>query len=452
VLKVHLFGGVRLQSDDGREVAPQGVHAQRLLAYLALNAGRRVSKAEIALDLWGKSEDPSDRRMGLNRVAHELRRIEDAAGASVLAPYLRRGRGWLLLGGAGEGEPLWVDALEFDRRLAQGEPRQALGYAERGELLSGVGPEVGEAQRPGRRGAEWVRARQRDYAVRVSDAFARVTEEAREQGRLEDALDTARRWLHRGPGEEALLAVIEILVQAGREHAAVEEQERFTYMHPQRPCPAAGRRAQQLRSELTVRRSPAGDRGARHGNETPRAFQAQAGEAPESDEAFARHASSSRSPLAGAAGPNEQPTDGAAPAAAADEREQGLTPRGQDQRPTGQAATVTARRPRTRRVDRWRRVLPAAVIGLGLALALALGKDGSGSPPTGRRTVCAKDLYLRDSPGPRRGGEPELERGETIEVDRYVKGPEGPHMYAHGTAQGRDAQGEGWVGEKYLCP
>lgn len=142
-----------------------------------------------------------------------------------------------------------------------------------------------------------------------------------------------------------------------------------------------------------------------------------------------------------------------AAAAAADEREKGSTVRrAEDQRATSDAAIATDVRPSKPRVPRrWGAVLVAAALGLALAVTLVLWIGEDSSPPTGQRTVCARDLILRDSPGQAMGGEPELLRGETIEIDRFEEGPEGPYMYAHGTSRGREARGEGWVTEKYLC-
>jgi len=142
-----------------------------------------------------------------------------------------------------------------------------------------------------------------------------------------------------------------------------------------------------------------------------------------------------------------------AAAAAADEREKGpAVRRDEDHSATRDAAIAVEVRPaKLRAARRWGALFVAAALGLALAVTLVMWNREDSSPASGQRTVCARDLILRDAPGPTRGGDPRLYRGETIEIDRFAEGPEGPHMYAHGTSQGREARGEGWVTEKYLC-
>lgn len=119
------------------------------------------------------------------------------------------------------------------------------------------------------------------------------------------------------------------------------------------------------------------------------------------------------------------------------------------------AAAMTAPaipRPAPRRARRF--VVP------GLALAafavllvvgvLLLTGRGEAGPPTGARRVCARDLLVRPGPMPV-GSEsgPHLAQGQRFVVDRYARGAESPHEYAHGhAARVRD----GWVLSRFLCP
>ncbi len=108
---------------------------------------------------------------------------------------------------------------------------------------------------------------------------------------------------------------------------------------------------------------------------------------------------------------------------------------------------------RTRPRSRWWFGAAALAGALGaLAAALVLvGEKGGDDPPTGTRTVCAQDLILRGTPGEAAGGEPELVKGETFDVERHAEGSEGAYTYAGGVAHGRVARGEGWVMTRYLC-
>lgn len=78
-------------------------------------------------------------------------------------------------------------------------------------------------------------------------------------------------------------------------------------------------------------------------------------------------------------------------------------------------------------------------------------QEAQDSPPLGRREVCAQDLTVRRQPSAG-GVSGTLYRGETVEVDRYEAGPDGPYTYAHGLAKGRAVSGAGWVVSKFLGP
>jgi DNA-binding beta-propeller fold protein YncE/DNA-binding SARP family transcriptional activator len=214
LLRIWLFGGVSFQVDEGERIAPPSTTAQRVLAYLALNAGNAVDRTDAARKIWGVGGDQS-----FTKALGNLRRDFDAAGA---ASYLesiegRRGRpGTIRL----RDDELWVDAVEFEKLWRQDQPEKALELA-RGEFLSGL-----------KDAGEWLNARRIRFTQRVANAHGLVARQLWEKGKRDAAIDHAERRCEAVP-EDAIAHrdLMRYLARAGRAPAAIEVGENFLREH-----------------------------------------------------------------------------------------------------------------------------------------------------------------------------------------------------------------------------
>ncbi|MDX1395601.1 MAG: BTAD domain-containing putative transcriptional regulator [Gemmatimonadota bacterium] len=130
MVEFHTLGTVSLDaSEPGRDCASVLAQPKRtaLLAYLALARPRGLHSRDAVLSLFWPESSERQARKSLNQALYFLRR--------------RLGRNVVISEGGrvGAGSGLWCDALEFDRRLEQGEPKEALELY-RGEFLPAFFP------------------------------------------------------------------------------------------------------------------------------------------------------------------------------------------------------------------------------------------------------------------------------------------------------------------------
>ena len=130
-MDVRVLGSVEA-SVDGRLLALGGGKPRALLAMLALNAGSSVSAARLTDGLWGE-QPPATASKLVQVYVSQLRKALAASGDG--AEIVTRRHGYELRVGAGT-----VDAERFERLLAQGAAREALGLW-RGPPLDDVADE-----------------------------------------------------------------------------------------------------------------------------------------------------------------------------------------------------------------------------------------------------------------------------------------------------------------------
>jgi DNA-binding SARP family transcriptional activator len=130
-MDVRVLGPVEA-SVNGRPIALGGGKPRALLALLALNAGSAVSPARLIEGLWGE-QPPATASKLVQVYVSQLRKALAASGDG--AEIVTRRHGYELRVGAGT-----VDAERFERLLARGAPREALGLW-RGPPLDDVADE-----------------------------------------------------------------------------------------------------------------------------------------------------------------------------------------------------------------------------------------------------------------------------------------------------------------------
>src|ERR671914_1539310 len=130
-MQIHLLGPVEVVGDHG-PVALGGPKPRALLAMLALEAGSTVSAEHLVDGLWG-DDPPATANKLVQLYVSQLRKALAASGEHGL--IATRGGGYELRVGRDH-----VDAARFERLLAQGAAREALGLW-RGPALADVAKE-----------------------------------------------------------------------------------------------------------------------------------------------------------------------------------------------------------------------------------------------------------------------------------------------------------------------
>jgi predicted ATPase/DNA-binding SARP family transcriptional activator len=119
-----LLGPLRLETEDGRDVAVGGARLRMLLARLALDPGRFVSVPALVDALWGE-QPPADAGNALQSLVSRLRRVvKDVAGTADVV--LSGPAGYQLAVAADE-----VDVTRFERLAAEGRAHLRAGHHER---------------------------------------------------------------------------------------------------------------------------------------------------------------------------------------------------------------------------------------------------------------------------------------------------------------------------------
>jgi predicted ATPase/DNA-binding SARP family transcriptional activator len=118
-VRVVLLGPLRLETDDGRDVAVGGARLRVLLARLALDPGRFVSVSALVDALWG-DQPPADAGNALQSLVSRLRRVVPA-GVVLSGPA-----GYQLAVAADD-----VDVTRFERLAAEGRAHLRVGQHER---------------------------------------------------------------------------------------------------------------------------------------------------------------------------------------------------------------------------------------------------------------------------------------------------------------------------------
>jgi len=220
MLRVWLFGVLRLEVDGVRAATPSSQRARLLLAMLAVER-RPHSRQAVAARLWPGVLDESAR--GSLRTA--LTQLRAALGPDA-GRFLQATREHVALTGPAE---VWTDVGEFVRLLDEGRVQAALALWS-AELLTGLED-------------AWVDERRDELRQRLGDALGSAAGEAEACGDLETAVRLTRRQVETDPlAEEPQRELIRRLASAGDRAAALV---------------AYAKLSQRLREQLAMVPSPA---------------------------------------------------------------------------------------------------------------------------------------------------------------------------------------------------
>lgn len=214
MLRVRLFPSLKLQ-DDGRVIDPPASRrARELLAWLALNPGSHT-RANVASQFWPDVLDASA-RASLRTTLHELRRSLGEEASCLVA-----NREAVALGSEG----CWVDARDFEQRVADGQLREAVELAGDGRVLVGLD-------------SDWAFEARDAHRERLVELNERLAQQAQEAGDEEEAARRTREQVRLDPlSETTTRRLIRRLADAADRPAALA---------------AYGRLEERLRRELRV--------------------------------------------------------------------------------------------------------------------------------------------------------------------------------------------------------
>jgi DNA-binding SARP family transcriptional activator len=210
LLTLALLGGFDCQRGDASRVVLPTEKARALLAYLAVNAGRRHPRDRLATLLWGDRPDEQARA----NLRKTLSRLHGALSGRAPA-CLVQGRSDV---GVRPGA-LVVDVARFETLAREGTPEsleQAAGL-HRGPFLDGLG-DCGESFH------EWLMAERRRLDETLHDVLRRLLDHRVATGAVERAIQVALRLLALDPVDERVhRTLMRLYLQQDRPGAALEQ-------------------------------------------------------------------------------------------------------------------------------------------------------------------------------------------------------------------------------------
>ncbi|MFP5513184.1 MAG: BTAD domain-containing putative transcriptional regulator [Alphaproteobacteria bacterium] len=207
---LRLLGGFSLADTGGHTLCLRGRNAQLLLAYVALNAPRPLSRERLSALLW---EDCKERRAlhSLRQCLMDLRRIGGQAGLDLI----RTDRNEVSLA----LPPECVDGLMVER-LARNGTAESLRAA--AALCGGTLLPDAETSRQGF--DDWLAGERARFDRLAAGIFARLTALCEAEGDWDGVASTAERWLALDPAcEEAHRALMRLHARNGRRSDAVQQ-------------------------------------------------------------------------------------------------------------------------------------------------------------------------------------------------------------------------------------
>jgi DNA-binding SARP family transcriptional activator len=205
VFRLWLFGDVRAEYGG----APVRIAARPLcavlLAMLAVRPGTRLSRRQLAADLWPDESDST--RAGGNLRRH-LWALQSALPPLPPAPGSAN---WIEGDGAtlawSTGQPLWCDALELERALDD-PGAEAAAFERAGDFMPGFVN-------------DWVFAQRENYRARAVERLVELCVEQHDDDRIEAALASAEVALRLDPlREDAVQLALELHGERGDPIAA----------------------------------------------------------------------------------------------------------------------------------------------------------------------------------------------------------------------------------------
>ena len=218
MLRVGVLGELELELDGAPLEPPTSRRARSLLGLLALDR-RPHARHDLAARFWPDVLDESA-RTSLRAALAALRRSLGPDAERYLVATRER---------VGLSEQVAVDAEEFERHVAAGEPERALALA-RGDLMAGLDD-------------DWVLVARDEWREKVAGVLTTLAASAEASGDVPAAIAHARRMVALDPlSEESQRALIRLLAEGGDRAAALAAYSRY---------------AERLRTELGVAPSPA---------------------------------------------------------------------------------------------------------------------------------------------------------------------------------------------------
>jgi DNA-binding SARP family transcriptional activator len=184
-----LLGPVCLIDASGAEVSGLGAKSRAMLAFLAVQPGRRARREIIADLLW----DGPDARHALRQTLLVLRQRFGAATTPVTAD-----QSTVTLGPGVE-----TDLEQFEGHLAAGRTEAACGLL-RGPFCAGLEPADGRLD-------EWLAPERARLGERAAGAFGELARCAESDGRMEVAISAAQRLVMLNPFDDAAQARLILL-------------------------------------------------------------------------------------------------------------------------------------------------------------------------------------------------------------------------------------------------
>ena len=206
-LKIALLREFRVSDENGTEIPIAGKKQRGLIAYLALNTGRRIERDSLATLLWGDRID-TQARQSLRQALHLLRRIVDKYQPDALQTDDET----VVLQANSED----IDVLRFEALIQNGKLEEAVDVYS-GDLLDGLAVRSDAFD-------TWLaqeRARLHDLAC---EAWEILSNQYLDDGRFEAAIDAGRHAVLFDPMRETgHRALMRALVGAGRRSEAIQQ-------------------------------------------------------------------------------------------------------------------------------------------------------------------------------------------------------------------------------------
>ena len=209
---LRLLGGFALADAGGQTLVPPGRKAQMLLAFVALNVMRPVSRERLAGLLWDEHDDRRARHC-LRQCLMELRRLGEQVGGDLI----HADKDTVALALPIEG----VDGLAVER-LA----REGTADALRAAAALCTGALLPEAEIGAEGFDTWLAGERARFARIAAGVFARLAALCEAQGDWDGVASTAERWLALDPAcEEAHRSMMRVYGHAGRRSDVVRQYQ-----------------------------------------------------------------------------------------------------------------------------------------------------------------------------------------------------------------------------------
>lgn len=209
MIKISLFGKLSIEAANGTQIPVSGAKTQAILAYLAMNTAIHPSRDRLMSLFWGERFN-DQARQSLRQAISKLRRLLEQDEDNIIqADHDRLGL---------NPDKVWVDVDEFGRLAADRSPMSVQSAVDLlcGPLLDGLYGQHTEFD-------DWIALERQRIATLASNVLEDATTQQVKAGRIDAALNTARRLIEMDPLRDAShIILIRILAQSGERVAAIQ--------------------------------------------------------------------------------------------------------------------------------------------------------------------------------------------------------------------------------------